>query len=85
MPLVLPGNKAPITPHTFGYGTYPQCTLLRNLRTVAHGWSYYFVENDSSVGATFSRCVGRGSVCRSSNFRRNNLTIPKGLYYIGAS
>lgn len=52
------GNRAPVTLHTFGYGTDHNSALLGDLAAVTQGGSYYFVENDSSVGTAFGDALG---------------------------
>lgn len=47
----------PISMHCFGYGVNHNADLLRELATAASG-SYYFVENDTSVGSAFGDCLG---------------------------
>ena len=51
-------KRAPITLHTFGYGTDHDSALLGDLAAVTKGGSYYFVENDSSVGTAFGDALG---------------------------
>mmetsp|Transcript_23947 Transcript_23947/g.44025 ORF Transcript_23947/g.44025 Transcript_23947/m.44025 type:complete len:531 (+) Transcript_23947:131-1723(+) len=49
--------RHPITMNCFGYGSDHNGTLLSELATAASG-SYYFVENDSSVGTAFGDALG---------------------------
>ncbi|CAB9519352.1 von Willebrand factor type A domain containing protein [Seminavis robusta] len=50
--------RSPITLCTFGYGSDHDADLLRNMSDVVPGGSYYFVENDSNVGAAFGDALG---------------------------
>jgi hypothetical protein len=51
-------STSPITMHTFGYGKDHNASLLHDLATATPGGSYYFVENDSSVGTAFGDALG---------------------------
>jgi len=52
------GGTHPITMHTFGYGSDHRSELLGKLASVTPGGSYYFVEDDSAVGAAFGDALG---------------------------
>lgn len=44
--------------HTFGYGNNHNSELLGKLASATTGGSYYFIENDSAVGAAFGDALG---------------------------
>eukprot|EP00565_Helicotheca_tamesis_P008941 CAMPEP_0185723920 /NCGR_PEP_ID=MMETSP1171-20130828/589_1 /TAXON_ID=374046 /ORGANISM="Helicotheca tamensis, Strain CCMP826" /LENGTH=506 /DNA_ID=CAMNT_0028391689 /DNA_START=51 /DNA_END=1571 /DNA_ORIENTATION=+ len=52
------GDDAPITVHTFGYGTSHDSALLQDISQATTGGSYYFVESDSDVASAFGDALG---------------------------
>jgi len=49
---------APITIHTFGYGSGHNAKLLRDITQSTQGGTYYFVEGDSDVASAFGDALG---------------------------
>lgn len=56
--LECPNKLAPIIMHTFGYGEDHNAILLRDLADSASGGSYYFVDDDASIGTAFGDALG---------------------------
>jgi len=53
-----PTKGSPITLHCFGVGTDHDSVFLRQIADATPGGTYYFVENDSSVGSAFGDALG---------------------------
>lgn len=51
-------TNIPISLHTFGYGTDHNEELLQNMANATEGGTYYFVEDDKSVGVAFGDAIG---------------------------
>jgi hypothetical protein len=68
---------SPITMNCFGYGADHNSTLLSELATAASG-SYYFVENDSSVGTAFGDALGGVLSVVAQNVVLNVKVAPEG-------
>jgi len=49
---------APMTVHTFGYGTRHDENLLRDVSQATSGGTYYFLESDSDVSSAFGDAFG---------------------------
>jgi hypothetical protein len=69
--------RPPITMNCFGYGADHNETLLSELATAASG-SYYFVENDSSVGTAFGDALGGVLSVVAQNVVLNIKVAPEG-------
>jgi hypothetical protein len=69
--------RPPITMDCFGYGADHSATLLSELATAASG-SYYFVENDSSVGTAFGDALGGVLSVLAQNVVLNIKVAPEG-------
>eukprot|EP00565_Helicotheca_tamesis_P007882 CAMPEP_0185724048 /NCGR_PEP_ID=MMETSP1171-20130828/654_1 /TAXON_ID=374046 /ORGANISM="Helicotheca tamensis, Strain CCMP826" /LENGTH=495 /DNA_ID=CAMNT_0028391823 /DNA_START=51 /DNA_END=1538 /DNA_ORIENTATION=+ len=49
---------APVTIHTFGYGTDHDHKLLQDISKTTDGGTYYFVDSDSNVASAFGDALG---------------------------